>query len=67
MGNPGTSQYWGNQKDNFLRQITRHYYKSVNYTVIDLNGFTQDQIADINQYIDNLPEAQQARIIKIGF
>lgn len=37
MGNPRASQFWGRQRDNFLKQIGEHLDKSVDYTVIDMN------------------------------
>lgn len=67
MGNPNTSRFWGTQRAKFLDQINRHLLKSVNYVVIDMTGFTQQQAAAVTQYIDSLPEAGQARIIKVGF
>jgi len=66
MGNPQTSQFWGQQKQQFMAQISRHaakYYR----TVVDLTGFTSQQVQEVKQYIDSLPEAEQAKIIRIGF
>lgn len=67
MGNPATSRFWSSQRQPFLDQIDRHLLKSVDYVAIDMNGFTPQQAAEVGQYIDSLPEADQARIIKIGF
>jgi hypothetical protein len=39
----------------------------VDYTVIDLRGFTPDQIQSIQEYIGNLSKAEQGKIIPIGF
>jgi hypothetical protein len=41
--------------------------KSVDFTVIDLTGFSEQSTADIQRYVDSLPQAQQAKIIRIGF
>ena len=67
MGNPNTSRFWGAQRTKFFDQIDRHLLKSVNYVVIDMTGFTQQQAEEVAQYIDSLPETGQARIIKVGF
>ena len=40
---------------------------SVLGTVIDLAGFTEDQVAAIRGYVESLPELEQAMIIRIGF
>jgi hypothetical protein len=39
----------------------------MDYTVIDLTGFSDQSIADITNYVDSLPEAEQAKIMRIGF
>ena len=52
----------------FCDSILEHVQKSCNYTVLDLTGFTAEQIAAIKTYIaDTLTAAQQAKILKIGF
>jgi len=67
MGHPNASKFWATQRQRFLDQIRIHLTKSADYVVIDLNGFTPEQIAEVSQYVDSLPEADQARIIRLGF
>ncbi len=68
MGNPKTSEYWSSANEQrFYDSIDEHLLKSVNFTVIDLTGFSDQSIADITSYVDSLPEAEQAKIIRIGF
>jgi len=35
--------------------------------VIDMTDFTAEQVEAVRRYINGLTEAQQARIIRIGF
>ena len=65
MGDPETLQYWSAQK--FFRSINNHVLKSATFTVIDLTGFSNHVISDITNYVNSLPEGQQAKIIRIGF
>lgn len=65
MGDPETLQYWNAQK--FFRSINNHVLKSATFTVIDLTGFSNHVISDITNYVNSLPEGQQAKIIRIGF
>jgi hypothetical protein len=68
MGDPRTSQFWNPRSaQNFYDAIDAHLLKSVDFTMIDLTGFSEQSIADITNYIDSLPEAEQAKIIRIGF
>jgi len=65
LGTPQASQYW-NWAD-FEDSINRHLLKSNDFTVIDVRGFTPDQIATVRAYVDSLPESQRAKIIAVGF
>jgi len=65
MGDAETSQYWNAQK--FFRSINNHLMKSASFTVIDLTGFSNHVISDITDYVNSLPEGEQAKIIRIGF
>jgi hypothetical protein len=68
MGDPRTSNYWNPKNaQRFYDAIDEHLLKSMDFTVIDLTGFSDQSIADITNYIDSLPEAEQAKIIRIGF
>ena len=68
MGNPNTSRYWNpSAAQKFYQAIQSHLLKSMDFTVIDLTGFSEQSTADITSYVDSLPEAEQAKIIRIGF
>ncbi len=68
-GDPRTSDFWGRRgaPQKFYDSVDDHLLKSVDIVVIDLTGFSEQSIADITNYVDSLSEAQQARIIRIGF
>jgi uncharacterized protein YukE len=68
MGDPATSKYWSPRvAQQFFEAIDGHLLKSVDFTVIDLTAFSDQSIADITRYVDSLSEAEQARVIRIGF
>jgi hypothetical protein len=68
MGDPRSSEDWNAEKaQQFDDAIDRHLLKSVDFTVIDLTGFSDQSITDITSYVDSLSEAEQAKIIRIGF
>jgi hypothetical protein len=68
MGDPVASQHWNPKSAQvFYRAIDKHLIKSIDFTVIDLTGFSEQSIADITNYIDSLPATEQAKIIRIGF
>lgn len=51
----------------FLNSIDEHLLKSNDFTVIDLTGFTEEQIGTVRAYINNLPAESQSKIISVGF
>ncbi|NVB39974.1 toxin [Pseudenhygromyxa sp. WMMC2535] len=65
LGRPAASKFW-NEKQ-FFKSIDHHLLKSNDFTAIDLTGFTSAQKAAVAAYVDALPSASQARIIRIGF
>jgi hypothetical protein len=68
MGNPNTSRYWSpSAAQKFYQAIQGHLLKSMDFTVIDLTGFSEQSAADIANYVDSLPGVEQAKIIRIGF
>jgi uncharacterized protein YukE len=68
IGDPATSKYWSpRDAQKFAEAIDGHLLKSVHFVVIDLTGFSDQSTADISRYVDSLPEAEQAKIIRIGF
>lgn len=68
MGDPRASQYWNPRSaQKFYRAIDAHLNKSMDFTVIDLTGFSEQSTADIAGYVDSLPADLQAKIIRIGF
>ncbi|WP_225848314.1 hypothetical protein [Streptomyces sp. HPF1205] len=69
MGNPVTSQFWDRPgaPQRFYNAIQEHLNKSIDFTVVDLTGFSEQSATDIRTYIESLSPAQQAKIIRIGF
>ncbi|HSR54181.1 MAG TPA: hypothetical protein VLV83_25410 [Acidobacteriota bacterium] len=65
LGDPAASPFW-NEKE-FLDAIDTHLLKSNDFTVIDMTGFTPDQVRTVGSYLDSLPGHLQAKIIRIGF
>ncbi len=65
LGTPAASKYWNEQQ--FLRSIDSHVLKSNDFTVIDLTGFTSEQVGVVSGYVNSLPSATQATIVRIGF
>lgn len=65
MGVPDAAKYWPQKK--FLESIDKHFLKSVDYVVIDLTGFSEEQISIVKQYLSKLPPEQVAKLIRIGF
>ena len=65
MGDGTKSQYL--KLDEFEESIVSHLLKGNDYTVIDLTGYTPDQIKAIAQFVDSLTPAQLAEIRKVGF
>jgi hypothetical protein len=51
----------------FIRSINKHLNKGNTYTVIDVTGYSADQVTAITQYVDSLPQSKQAEIRRIGF
>jgi hypothetical protein len=64
-GRPAAAKFWNEPK--FLKSIDSHLLKSNDFTAVDLTGFTNAQKVTVRAYIDGLPAASQARIIRIGF
>ena len=48
----------------FKAAIDHHLLKGNTFTVIDMIGYTADQIADVRAYVDTLPAGH---IIRVGF
>jgi hypothetical protein len=69
MGNPNTSKFWDRPgaPQKFYQAIQDHLSKSMDFTVLDLSGFSEQSAADIQAYVDSLSPAEQAKIIRIGF
>jgi len=65
LGTPAASRFWNAAQ--FMNSIASHLLKSNDFTVIDLTGFTQAQIGQVNAYLATLTAAQLARIIRVGF
>ncbi|HEX5493600.1 MAG TPA: hypothetical protein VFX70_03370 [Mycobacteriales bacterium] len=68
LGDPATSRRWNPRSaTRFYRAVDQRLGTPADFTVIDLTGFGDQSISDIRGYLDTLPEAEQARIIRIGF
>jgi hypothetical protein len=65
LGGLNASKFWNESK--FLNSIRKHLLKSDVTTVIDLTGFTPQQIAAVQKYLATLSPEQLAKIIRIGF
>ncbi|WP_147296530.1 hypothetical protein [Nocardia farcinica] len=65
LGDGSTSQYF--KLDEFTNSIDKHLLKSNDFTVIDMTGYTPQQISDVSNYISSLPSESQTKIIKVGF
>ena len=62
MGDGTKSKYFN--LDQFKASIDHHLLKGNTFTVIDMTGYTADQISPVKAYVDTLPGA---KIIRIGF
>jgi hypothetical protein len=65
MGDGTKSKYFN--LDQFTDSIDHHLLKGNDFTVIDMTGYTPEQIAAVQKYVNGLPAAKQASIIKVGF
>ena len=65
MGDGTRSQYF--KLDEFQESIHWHLLKGNDYTVIDMTGYTPDQIKAVTQFVNSLTPAQQAAIRRVGF
>jgi hypothetical protein len=65
LGAPAASAHWN--EGEFLDAIRGHLLKSNDFTVVDLTGFTANQVDVVSRYVDSLAPELQQRIIKIGF
>jgi RHS repeat-associated protein len=65
LGSPAASTHWNARQ--FLRSIDNHVLKTNDFTVIDLTGFTPEQIGTVTRYVSSLSREAQARIVRIGF
>jgi len=65
MGDGTKSQYFKLQQ--FTDSIDSHLLKGNDITVIDMTGYTPEQIAAVTKYVDGLPAASQALIRRVGF
>jgi hypothetical protein len=65
IGDPMASKFWNENK--FIASIDRHLLKSNDFLVIDLTGFTTEQIQAVERYLATLPKETLDKIIRIGF
>lgn len=62
MGDGAKSKYF--KLEQFKASIDHHLTKGNTFTVIDMTGYTADQIASVRAYVDTLPAS---KIIRVGF
>lgn len=62
MGDGTKSKYF--KLEQFKASIDHHLTKGNTFTVIDMTGYTADQIAAVRAYVDTLPAG---KIIRVGF
>ena len=62
MGDGTKSKYF--KLDQFKASIDHHLRKGNTFTVIDMTGYTADQISAVRAYVDTLPAN---KIIRVGF
>ena len=60
MGQPKAYQFWN--PNQFFSSIMDHLNKSNEYTIVDLNGASTDQVKQIEAYVGTLSKAQQDKI-----
>jgi hypothetical protein len=65
MGDGTKSKYFN--LDDFTDSIDGHLLKGNDFTVIDMTGYTADQLGAVRQYVDALSAAKQAMIRRVGF
>jgi hypothetical protein len=65
LGDGTKSKYFN--LDDFTESIDWHLLKGNEFTVIDMTGYTADQIGAVSQYVDALAAAKQAMIRRVGF
>lgn len=68
MGNPKVSEHWSPRvEQQFKDAVDGHLNKSIDYTLIDLTGFSEASRESIKEYVNSLPEEKQDKIVRIGF
>jgi hypothetical protein len=65
MGDGTKSQYFNAQQ--FTQSIDSHLLKGNDFTVVDMTGYTPEQVAGVRNYIDGLPASSQALTRRVGF
>ncbi|MBP2473159.1 hypothetical protein JOF53_002031 [Crossiella equi] len=65
MGDPDGVPHWNEQV--FHNSIRKHLLKSVDFIVIDMNGYAAAHIASVRRYLDTLTPQELAKILRIRF
>lgn len=65
MGDGTKSRFF--KLEQFTSSIDSHLLKGNDFTVIDMTGYTPEQVAAVSKYVDGLPASSQALIRRIGF
>ena len=62
MGDPNTSKYWNPRSAQvFYKAIDKHLLKSIDFTLIDVTGFSDQAISDITNYINSFRPLDRQR------
>jgi hypothetical protein len=64
-GGPGAADCWDPRRA--IASLAEHRRKANDYTVVDLTGYNESQIARIQSWVIALPPQSQARVIRIGW
>ncbi|MFE9578230.1 hypothetical protein ACFYO1_17715 [Nocardia sp. NPDC006044] len=68
MGNPKTSEYWSPKvEQQFKDALDAHLNKSIDHTLVDLTGFSEESRRSIKEYVDSLSPQKREKIVRIGF
>lgn len=65
MGDGTKSQFFNLQQ--FTSSIDSHLLKGNDFTVIDMTGYTPEQIDAVSNYVNGLPASSRAVIRRVGF
>jgi hypothetical protein len=65
MGDGSKSRYFNLRQ--FTKSIDSHLLNDNDFTVIDMTGYTPEQVAAVREYVNGLAASSQALIGRVGF